>query len=159
MDCTADTGSKEEVDRYLVIANVSKKNNVKFLINAAAAYKFQVILVGCKKMDDLHVAPELTFVYMDTLDQAVAFLAEKSIPLVGIEIMDGAKSVVDNPFSQSIAFMPGNEGTGMSNHQKEVCSSFVYIPQYGSGTASLNVYVATTLIMHRFNLWANSTPC
>jgi tRNA G18 (ribose-2'-O)-methylase SpoU len=148
--------SNAEHGRYLIIANVSKKNNVKFLINAAAAYKFQVILVGCKKMDDLHVSPELTFLYMDTLEQAAAFLAEKSIPLVGIEIMDGAQSVVDNPFTSSIAFMPGNEGTGMSNRQKEVCSSFVYIPQYGSGTASLNVYVATTLIMHRFNLWTNT---
>lgn len=144
--------------QYLVIANVSKKNNVKFLINAAAAYNFQVILVGCKKMDDLHVAPDLAFIYMDLLQDAVQFLKERSIPLVGIEIMEGARSVLENPFTQSIAFMPGNEGTGMSSAQKSVCDSFVYIPQYGSGTASLNVYVATTLIMHRYCLWKSASP-
>ena len=52
-------------NRYLVIANVSKKNNVKFLINAAAAYRFQIILVGCLNMSDLHVDPELKFVHME----------------------------------------------------------------------------------------------
>ena len=79
---------------------------------------------------------------------------ERSIPLVGIEIVESAQSVLDDPFTDAIAFMPGNEGTGMSIYQKEVSDSFIYIPQYGSGTASLNVYVATTLILHRYNLWA-----
>lgn len=143
----------ESPQRYLVICNVSKKNNVKFLINAATAYRFQVILVGWKSIEDLHVDPDLRFVHMNTLDEVVLFLSERSIPLVGIEIVDGAQSVVDTPFTHSIAFMPGNEGTGMSKHQKKLSNSFVYIPQYGSGTASLNVYVATTLIMHRYNLW------
>lgn len=141
-------------NRYLVIANVSKKNNVKFLINAAAAYRFQIILVGCLNMSDLHVDPELKFVHMETLGNAVEFLRERSIPLVGIEIVESAQSVLDDPFTDAIAFMPGNEGTGMSIYQKEVSDSFIYIPQYGSGTASLNVYVATTLILHRYNLWA-----
>jgi tRNA G18 (ribose-2'-O)-methylase SpoU len=151
MDSTRSEG------RYLVICNVSKKNNVKYLINAAAAYNFQPILVGCKKMDDLHVSAELSFVYMDTLDEASEFLKERNIPLVGIEIMEGAQSIVDDPFTKPIAIMPGNEGTGMSKRQKEACGSFVYIPQYGSGTASLNVYVATTLVMHRYNLWDTRT--
>ena len=36
----------------------------------------------------------------------------------------------------------------MSEHQKSYCDSFVYIPQYGIGTASLNVNVATCLVLH-----------
>ena len=36
----------------------------------------------------------------------------------------------------------------MSEHQKMVCDRFVYIPQYGVGTASLNVNVATCLVLH-----------
>lgn len=36
----------------------------------------------------------------------------------------------------------------MSEHQKSYCDSFVYIPQYGVGTASLNVNVATCLVLH-----------
>jgi tRNA G18 (ribose-2'-O)-methylase SpoU len=36
----------------------------------------------------------------------------------------------------------------MSDHQKSYCDSFVYIPQYGVGTASFNVNVATCLVLH-----------
>ena len=36
----------------------------------------------------------------------------------------------------------------MSDRQKSYCDRFVYIPQYGLGTASLNVNVATCLVMH-----------
>lgn len=142
-------------ERYVVITNISKKNNVKFLINAAAAYKFQVILVGWKNEEDLHVSPETPYITLDTLDQLTQYLRERNIPLVGVEIIDGAQSVMDSPFTQSIAFMPGNEGTGLSKRQKLISDSFIYIPQYGVGTASLNVYVATTIILHQFNLWAN----
>lgn len=37
------------------------------------------------------------------------------------------------------AFMFGNEGTGMTEKQLRLCDSLVYIPQFGYGTASLNV--------------------
>ena len=30
------------------------------------------------------------------------------------------------------------------------CDAFVYIPQFGSGTASLNVTVAASIVFHRF---------
>ena len=35
--------------------------------------------------------------------------------------------------------MLGNEGEGMTSRQMGLCDSFVYIPQHGVGTASLNV--------------------
>ena len=35
-----------------------------------------------------------------------------------------------------------------------ICDGFVYIPQYGPGTASLNVAVAASIILHRFATWA-----
>lgn len=43
----------------------------------------------------------------------------------------------------------------MSEKQITACDEFVYIPQYGKGTASLNVTVAGSIIMHHFALWAN----
>lgn len=150
------TGPEVKVERYVVITNISKKNNIKALINAAAAYNFEAILVGWKNAEELHIADDIKFIQLDSIDQLVVFLQERSIPLVGVEIMDGARSVLDNPFEGSVAFMPGNEGTGLSRRQKEISNSFIYIPQYGDGTASLNVYVATTLILHRYNLWLST---
>ncbi len=146
-----------ETLRYLVIANVAKRNNVKFLINAAIGYNFQIILVGWKNFEELYLHENTVIIRLDTMQELEAYLKERDVPLVGIEIIEGAKSVLDNPFTEAIAIMPGNEGTGLSKTQKRMCQSYVYIPQYGQGTASLNVYIATTIIMHRFTLWANST--
>ncbi len=48
----------------------------------------------------------------------------------------------------------GLQGQGLSPKQMALCDSFVYIAQYGAGTASLNVTVATTVVLHHFALWA-----
>ena len=34
------------------------------------------------------------------------------------------------------------------------CDAFIYIPQYGPGTASLNVAVAASIVLHHYALWA-----
>lgn len=41
----------------------------------------------------------------------------------------------------------------MSEQQKSCCDSFVYISQHGGGTASLNVTVAASIILHRYAGW------
>ena len=78
--------------------------------------------------------------------------------LLGIEIMDTAKSVHDpSAFQQRMALMPGNEGTGLSPAQKAVCNGYVIIPQYGTATASLNVHVATCVVLYRYTCWLPNT--
>ena len=42
----------------------------------------------------------------------------------------------------------------MNKKQIEMCDHFVYIPQYSMGTASLNVNVAASIVMHHFSTWA-----
>lgn len=51
--------------------------------------------------------------------------------------------------------MPKSHLQGLSSTQKAACDGFVYIPQYGSGTASLNVAVATSIVLHHFAVWAD----
>ncbi|URE33762.1 SpoU rRNA Methylase family [Musa troglodytarum] len=46
------------------------------------------------------------------------------------------------------------KGTGLSAKECEICDFFVYIPQYGCGTASLNVTVAASIVLHHFGVWA-----
>ncbi|KAL2922754.1 putative tRNA/rRNA methyltransferase slr0955 [Bienertia sinuspersici] len=52
---------------------------------------------------------------------------------------------------------PTNPGTGLSVKECEICDYFVYIPQYGSGTASLNVTIAASIVLHQFGVWAGYT--
>ena len=42
----------------------------------------------------------------------------------------------------------------MTENQKAICDGFVYIRQHGPGTASLNVSIAASIVMHHFALWA-----
>lgn len=47
----------------------------------------------------------------------------------------------------------GVQGSGMTERQKACCDSLVYISQHGGGTASLNVTVASSIVLHRFWGW------
>eukprot|EP01041_Mallomonas_annulata_P014190 gene14190-30202_t len=145
-----------EISRYLIISNISKEMNVKAICITAAAHGFSVLIVG--RTSDLsflenYATMGISIQRFSTLAECKAFITTKGIELVGIEIMKDAVSILNDPFQKAIAFMPGNEGTGLSLKQKELCDRFVYIPQYGSGTASLNVNVATSLVLHRYQQW------
>ncbi len=53
--------------------------------------------------------------------------------------------------------MPGAapaQGSGLSAAQLAACDALVYIPQHGPGTASLNVAVAASIVLHHFAVWA-----
>ena len=138
--------------RYLIISNVSKKNNVLSLLKTAQSFNFVPIIVGLVKLSN-----GINCLQFDKLDECKTFLIQNNIKLVGIEIMQNSISVLDHPFEKSIAFMPGNEGTGLNDKQKSVCDYFIFIPQYGNGTASLNVNVATSIILHHYHIWTISS--
>lgn len=139
---------------YLIVAGISKMNNVVALCFAASALGATPLIVGLAAVPDSHfeaLEPKFQYLRFAALSEAAEFLAEKSIPIVGIEILEEAQPLTLFPFPLDgrIALMPGNEGTGLSAKQKKVCSAFVFIPQVGAGTASLNVHVATSLVLHR----------
>ena len=118
---------------------------------------------------------------MATLNDCRMYCMERNIRIIGVEIMPNANSIADHPFHGDSAFMMGNEvpaclcsqkdsvrchgrlnirvyclmqGSGMNSAQMAICDDFVYIPQYGGGTASLNVTVAASIVLQRFALWA-----
>ena len=85
------------------------------------------------------------------------YLKQQGVTLCGIEIVPEAQSITTHPFRGSTCFMAGNEGEGLTELQKSLCDHFVYIPQYGNGTASLNVSTATAIVLHHFSWWAGYT--
>eukprot|EP00978_Attheya_sp_CCMP212_P015962 scaffold41442_cov53-Attheya_sp.AAC.3 len=76
------------------------------------------------------------------------------IRILGVEIDDKSIDLDAEPFTGDTAFMMGNEGQGMNSKQMAVCDGFVRIAQYGGGTASLNVNVAASIVLHRFHTWS-----
>lgn len=183
---------------YLIITNISKRQNVKNLLQLAAAYGCPaVFVVGMKKLFEFDPDAERTdvptamregmrrgrmkVIKFDKLEECVehiksipcyaissdgggserdnsddASTTKSTIPIIGVEIDDSSRNLEEEPFASSVAFMMGNEGSGMTAKQMSVCDGFIRISQYGGGTASLNVSVAAGIVLHRFFHWSRS---
>mmetsp|Transcript_26311 Transcript_26311/g.47165 ORF Transcript_26311/g.47165 Transcript_26311/m.47165 type:complete len:203 (+) Transcript_26311:1433-2041(+) len=143
-----------EPKSYLVLHNVSKKHNVGMLLRSAAAFNIsEIVVVGSRKIPTFGsqgTAKRHLYRQMGSLAELKAFLNESGVRLCGVEIMPTAVNIWEKQFSGSTAFIMGNEGTGLSDAEKEVCDEFVFIPQYQSNTESLNVAVAGSIIFHHF---------
>lgn len=128
----------------------------RYVHTAAAAHK--VCIIGDRSFathgshgSDIY----LNYRHFTTLESCCTWLhTEQHARIIGVEITDTAAAVQAHPFAPATAFMLGNEGTGLSPRQLALCDSFVYIPQHGRGTASLNVNVAAAIVLHHFASWA-----
>mmetsp|Transcript_9299 Transcript_9299/g.18484 ORF Transcript_9299/g.18484 Transcript_9299/m.18484 type:complete len:213 (+) Transcript_9299:172-810(+) len=154
--------SQKKPECYLILFNVSKKHNIGTILRCATAFDVTTVcLVGSRNFNTFGSHGSDAYVHLrhfETLEECCRTLKEDhGCTIVGIEIDDEAKAIQTHPFSGNTAFMLGNEGQGMNEKQMKLCDSFVYIPQYGVGTASLNVAVATSIVLHHFALWAGYT--
>lgn len=169
----------------LIITNISKRANVRSLLQVGVAFGcVKILIVGQKSFnftvtsedDDAitissdipkHLQPVfasgvVTIERFDKWQNCASYLQEHAIVLVGVEIHVNAKTIheicnhltansFNNSVSNDIAFLMGNEGTGLQEKQMNSCDFFCRIPQYGSGTASLNVYVAASIVLYHFH--------
>lgn len=149
---------KASVECYVVVHNIAKRHNVGTLARSATAFGVtELILVGRRDFNSFGShgsTSHCRFRHFHSLADARIFLKEKDCDICGVEITDDAVAVNHHPFTKSTAFLLGNEGTGLSSKECEICDFFVYIPQYGCGTASLNVTIAASIVLHHFGVWA-----
>ena len=100
----------------------------------------------------------------DRWQSCVAYLEQYHLSLVGVEIHPSALTMeeflqqLQNQQQQQdsptgIAFLMGNEGSGIHPKHMASCNCFVRLPQYGVGTASFNVYVAASMVLQRVHQW------
>lgn len=148
-----------EAESFVVVHNVAKRHNVGTLARSATAFGVsELVLVGRRDFNAFGShgsTSHLRFRHFHSLSEARLYLKnERDCDICGVEITDGAVAVNHHPFRKSTAFLLGNEGTGLSAKELEICDFFVYIPQYGCGTASLNVTVAASIVLHHFGVWA-----
>jgi tRNA G18 (ribose-2'-O)-methylase SpoU len=143
-----------EPKSYLVLHNVAKNHNVGMLLRSAAAFNVsEVIVVGSRKLPTFGsqgTAKRHIYRQLGSLAELRAYLGEQGVRLCGVEIMPSACSIWEKHFQGSTAFLLGNEGTGLSQAEKEICDEFVFIPQYQSNTESLNVAVAGSIVFHHY---------
>ncbi|KAI2510137.1 hypothetical protein MHU86_4304 [Fragilaria crotonensis] len=172
---------------YLVITNISKRNNVKALLQTASSCGCAgIFVVGQRRQFDLdatalpsslpqslssehiinpgvHDSRVMTtppVMRFEKWKDCVEHLMEQGILLVGVEIHQDAVNLEDfvrNNNNHHVAFLMGNEGQGIHEKHMTSCQAFVKIPQYGGGTASLNVNVAASIVLHSHHLMLMET--
>ena len=144
---------------YLVITNISKRPNIKALILTAAAFDCKAIfVVGQRQFDFENDIPRqfigqniMKIVRFDKWHSLVGHLKEQSIRLVGVEIHPRAVNLEHYEGRGKLALLMGNEGQGIHEKHMKDCDDFVIISQFGAGTASLNVYVACSIVLERIS--------
>jgi tRNA(Leu) C34 or U34 (ribose-2'-O)-methylase TrmL len=138
----------------ILLYSIGKKQNFGMICRTAVAFGVEQVLVdGSGKVSTLGCQGTnkyIEFVTFDTLDAAVAALRADDFRIVGVEIGDAAVDVVKHPFARNACFIFGNEGTGLNEKAYAVCDQLTYIRQVGNGTASLNVAVAASIVLHHF---------
>ena len=139
---------------YLIIHNVAKKHNVGCIIRSASAMNVSEIwVVGKRKLSSFGnqgTAKRVSYRNFLSLKDLRDYSTACQIQILGVEILDQSKSIWDSPFTCSTAFILGNEGTGLTPQEKEICDGYIYIPQYNSNTESLNVSVAAGIILSHY---------
>ncbi len=136
------------------------QHNIGNILRCAAAFGVTAVcLVGSRKFQSFGAHGSEVYVPMlhfHDLQSCCAALKEEHgvVDILGIEIDDSAMPVHRHPFRGNTAFMMGEEGHGMNEKQLALCDGLVYISQHGDGTASLNVCVATSIVLHQFAVWA-----
>ena len=154
--------NKNTYDFYLLIYNISKKNNIGTLIRSASAFNVKKVLVLGENKKVLKkffgsqgTVKKTEFLFFEDSKTLKEFCKENKIFICGIEIGEESKPIQSQPFKGNTLFVLGNEGLGMNRKQKEILDHSVYIPQYSSKTGSLNVAIAASIIFHHFGVWAN----
>jgi len=142
----------------ICIYNVAKKQNVGTIVRTAVAFgATQVVVVGNRKLNTLGNQQTNRFIswrHFVHWSDMLAWARKDGWKVIGIEIGSRAVPVMDRPFTEKTLFILGNEGVGMSEECMKDCDALVYIPQYGVGTASLNVATAAAIVLHHFAEWA-----
>lgn len=160
----------------LVICNIQKIANVKAMLMAGVAFGCsEILLVGQEKNSqrkDMFPTPFQEAVQKGQIrlqrfakwKECVAYMEKESMFLIGVEIDETSKLLNDDYFQTNfpdgdsgkganIGILMGNEGQGIQPAHLKNCNALLRIPQYGAGTASMNVNVATNIVLYRFQNW------
>lgn len=162
---------------YLVIYNISKYNNVRSLLLTATAFGcHEVLMVGQHRnlqrggmipssFEQAKQEGIIRLRHFSKWKECLEYMREQSILLIGVEIDDRSQVLDEEYFvknkelfqkNKSVAIFMGNEGQGIHPKHLQECQELVRIPQYGVGTASLNVNVAANIVLYRFHQWKQS---
>lgn len=77
----------------------------------------------------------------------VSWAGERGLPLIGVDNLPGSVPLETHPLPRECVLVFGQEGPGLSDDVRAVCSAVLSISQFGS-TRSINAGAAAAIAMH-----------
>lgn len=121
--------------QFLIVNNVQKAKNIKNMLVSASSFGVtEVFIVGQKKFelhdhDTFLRSLHCPVTRMASLVDCRAHCVANNIRIVGVEIMENAQSILDEPFQGDTAFIMGNEVRFLY----EFCESVVIVRSVTNG--------------------------
>lgn len=141
--------------RYLMLDKVSDPGNLGTIIRSAVAFNIDTLIVSddsCDIYNDkaIRATEGALFklnIIREPLEEALTNLEKLNINVYGTDVREGSDiSTVDK---SNFCIIIGNEGSGISEKIKEKLEKSIHLKT--SGVESLNVAVATSIILYELN--------
>ena len=141
--------------RIIVLDGVQDPGNLGTIIRSSVAFNFDTILLSKDCVDTYNSkvlrATQGMILKVNVIRCDLCEVLSKldNYKIYGTSVVNG-KNIKDVKEKNNIVVVMGNEGTGVTNEVQELCNDFIYIPM-NKNCESLNVAVASSIIMHELN--------
>lgn len=136
---------------HIAIENLEHDFNIGSIVRTANAFLVkEVHIVGRKRWNRRGAMVTDRYQHIRYHADPAAFGAwalEASIPVIGVDNMDGSVPIETFTYPKECVLVVGQEGSGLSAGMREQCQTLIDIAQFGS-TRSINVGAAAAIAMH-----------
>lgn len=113
---------------YMLVHNIQKANNIGMMVRSCSAFNVQKIFLISKdpeqkkkskifksfgfRFGDQGTSSKMDYHIFYSIKEAKTYFNENNITICGIEIGEGAESILSDPWKGDTVLVPGNEGHG-----------------------------------------------
>ena len=148
--------------QILILDGITDPHNLGAILRTADCFGVDAIILpknNSANIDNPVVAKtssgaisNLVIIHVNNIAQTIEILKEHQFWIAGTSIGDRAQSLFEFKCTGKLAWVVGNEGSGMRHLVAENCDYLLTIPTTGK-TESLNVSVATGIILAYINFY------
>jgi tRNA G18 (ribose-2'-O)-methylase SpoU len=135
---------------HVAIENWQHDFNIGAVVrNANAFLAAEVHIIGRRRWNRRGAMVTDRYQHIRHHDDIAAFVAwanADGLPIIGIDNLPGSQVISDADLPVACAMLFGQEGPGLSDEARDICSAVLHIPQFGS-TRSINAGVASGIAM------------
>jgi 23S rRNA (guanosine2251-2'-O)-methyltransferase len=148
--------------QLLMLDNITDPQNLGAIIRTAVFFGVDGIIIpkhNSANIDNPVVAKtssgtiyNIPVIQVNNLHQAIDKVKQHDFWVVGTTLSEKSTNLFESKLTGKLVWVMGSEGSGMSRLVAESCDYLITIPNYAKDTLSLNVSVATGVVLGYYRL-------